>query len=199
PLSPAKKKREFSNSSNMVRKLKFHEKKLLKKVDFISWEVDNNLHELKVMKKYYIQKREDYTKYNKLSRHIRELSRKIKEIDVKDPFRTEATSQLLEKLHSMGLAPTKSSLELADKVTASSFCRRRLPVVMVRSHMAENLKAAVTFIEQGHVRVGPEAVTDPAYLVTRMMEDFVTWTDTSAIRKHVLDYNELRDDYDMMA
>lgn len=47
----------------MVRKLKFHEQKLLKKVDFISWKVDNNISEVKVMKKYYIQKREDYTKY----------------------------------------------------------------------------------------------------------------------------------------
>ena len=47
----------------MVRKLKFHEEKLLKKVDFINWEVDNNLHEIKIMKKYFIQKREDYTKY----------------------------------------------------------------------------------------------------------------------------------------
>lgn len=46
----------------MVRRLRFHEKKLLKKVDFISWEVDNNLHEVKILKKYYIQKREDYTK-----------------------------------------------------------------------------------------------------------------------------------------
>lgn len=45
----------------MVRKLKFHEKKLLKKVDFISWELDNNLHETKIMKKYMIQKREHYT------------------------------------------------------------------------------------------------------------------------------------------
>lgn len=47
----------------MVRKLKFHEQKLLKKVDFISWKVDNNLNEVKAMKKYYIQKREDYTKF----------------------------------------------------------------------------------------------------------------------------------------
>ena len=47
----------------MVRKLKFTEKKLLKKVDYLNWEsLDNNLHEVKVMKKYYIQKREDYTK-----------------------------------------------------------------------------------------------------------------------------------------
>ncbi|KAL3870319.1 hypothetical protein ACJMK2_038394 [Sinanodonta woodiana] len=182
----------------MVRKLKYHEKKLLKKVDFISWEVDNNLHELKVMKKYYIQRREDYTKYNKLSRHIRELARKIKELDVKDPFRTEATSQLLEKLNSMGLIPTKRSLALADTVTASSFCRRRLPVVMVKNNMAETLKTATTFIEQGHIRVGPEVITDPAFLVTRQMTDFITWTDTSAIRKQVLDYNEMRDDFDIM-
>ena len=53
---------EQSEIEKMVRKLKFHEKKLLKKVDFISWEVDNNLHEVKIMKKYYVQKREDYTK-----------------------------------------------------------------------------------------------------------------------------------------
>jgi U3 small nucleolar ribonucleoprotein protein IMP3 len=46
----------------MVRKLKKKKKKLLKKVDFICWEVDNNVHEVKVMRKYFIQKREDYTK-----------------------------------------------------------------------------------------------------------------------------------------
>lgn len=45
----------------MVRKLKYHEQKLLKKVDFITWKADNNLREIKVLKKYHIQKREDYT------------------------------------------------------------------------------------------------------------------------------------------
>ena len=37
-------------------------------------------------------------RYNKLSRHVRELARKIKELDQKDPFRLEATNQLLNKL-----------------------------------------------------------------------------------------------------
>ena len=64
----------------MVRKLKYHEQKLLKKVDFINWEVDNNLHEVKVMKKFFIQKREDYTMYNKLSREIRDIVRRIKDL-----------------------------------------------------------------------------------------------------------------------
>ncbi|KAK5650850.1 hypothetical protein RI129_001879 [Pyrocoelia pectoralis] len=180
----------------MVRKLKFHEQKLLKKVDFISWKADNNLKEVKVLKKYYIQKREDYAKYNKLARSIRELGRKIKEVDANHPFRTFSSAQLLEKLYVLGLIPTKWNLGLIEKVTPSSFCRRRLPVVMVRSKMAENIKSAVKLIEQGHVRIGPELVTDPALLVTRTLEDFVTWVDSSKIRKHVSEYNGLRDDFE---
>lgn len=57
--------------------------------------------------------------------------------------------------------------------------------------MSENIKAAVKLIEQGHVRIGPELVKDPAMLVTRTLEDFVTWVDSSKIRKHVLEYNGL--------
>ncbi|KAK9874104.1 hypothetical protein WA026_002458 [Henosepilachna vigintioctopunctata] len=181
----------------MVRKLKYHEQKLLKKVDFISWELDNNLHEVKILKKYGIQKREDYTRYNKLARSIRELARQIKEIDPKDPFRTESSAQLIEKLYLMGLIPTRWDLSLADKVTASCFCRRRLPVVMVRNKMSENIKGAIKLIEQGHVRIGPELVKDPALLVTRTLEDFVTWVDSSKIKQHVQSYNGMRDDFEL--
>lgn len=180
----------------MVRKLKFHERKLLKKVDFLNWQTDNNHQAVRIMKKYFVQKREDYTKYNKLAREVRELARKIKELDPKDNFRTESSAQLLIKLYSLGLVTSKSDLSYCDLVTASSFCRRRLPVLMVSNKMAQNLKSATTFIEQGHVRVGPELVKDPAFLVSRGLEDFVTWVDQSAIRKHVLQYNEEYDDFD---
>ncbi|RXN27692.1 U3 small nucleolar ribonucleo IMP3 [Labeo rohita] len=107
----------------MVRKLKYHEQKLLKKVDFINWEVDNNLHEVKVLRKYHIEKREDYTKYNKLSRNIRELAQKIRDLDEKDGFRAQSTALFLEKLYSVGLIPTKQNLSLANEVCASAFCR----------------------------------------------------------------------------
>ena len=50
---------------------------------------------------------------------------------------------------------------------------------------------------QGHVRVGPDVVKDPAFLVSRNLEDFVTWVDTSKIKKHLMEYKELRDDFDM--
>lgn len=46
----------------MVRKLKYHEQKLLKKVDFVSWKVEKNVREVQVLKRYRITKREDYSK-----------------------------------------------------------------------------------------------------------------------------------------
>ena len=86
----------------------------------------------------------------------------------------------------------------AEEITASALCRRRIPVVMVRLKMAETMRAAVTFVEQGQVRVGPHAVTDPAFLVTKSMEDYVTWVDTSKVRRAVQKYNDKLDDFDLL-
>ncbi|XP_002157904.1 U3 small nucleolar ribonucleoprotein protein IMP3 [Hydra vulgaris] len=182
----------------MVRKLKFHEQKLLKKVDFIDWKKDSTLRENKILRKYHIQKSEDYTKYNKLCGSVHQLATKIKELSPKDPYRIECTKKLLLKLYNLGLVNDCKDFSLIEKVTSSSFCRRRLPVVMHRIKMAEHIKDAVKYIEQGHVRVGPEVVQDPAYLVPRNMEDYITWVDSSKIRKHVMEYNDIRDDFDLM-
>jgi U3 small nucleolar ribonucleoprotein protein IMP3 len=57
--------------------------------------------------------------------------------------------------------------DIEHKLTVSAFARRRLPVVMTRLRMSDHVQAAVDLIEQGHVRVGTDVVTDPAYLVTR--------------------------------
>ena len=96
----------------MVRKLKYHEQKLLRKVDFINWEVDNNLHEVKVMKKFFIQKREQYTLYNKMSREIRDIVRMIKDLDPKSQHRTDMSAAFLEKMYSIGLIPVSYYFDL---------------------------------------------------------------------------------------
>lgn len=49
------------------------------------------------------------------------------------------------------------------------------------------------------MRVGPVNVTDPAYLVTRRMEDFVTWAPGSKIKSKIAKYNDKLDDYDLLA
>lgn len=60
--------------------------------------------------------------------------------------------------------------------------------------MSEIIKNATDLIEQGHVRVGTEVVKDPAFLVSRTLEDFVTWVDSSKIRRHVMEYNNMVND-----
>ncbi|PNY01599.1 U3 small nucleolar ribonucleoprotein IMP3 [Trifolium pratense] len=98
----------------------------------------------------------------------------------------------------MGVIPTRQSITQCERLTVSSFCRRRLSTVLVKMKFAEHLKEAVTYIEQGHVRVGPDTITDPAFLVTRNMEDFITWVDSSKIKRKVLQYNDKLDDYDLL-
>ena len=116
-----------------MRQLKFHEKKLLKKVDFLQWKNENNQRELQVrtavprkvslwaessdcardqkmvlmssyvryglqvIRRYHIQDREDYKKYNKICGLVTKLVNVIKRLDAADPMRIEFTDQLLDK------------------------------------------------------------------------------------------------------
>lgn len=96
------------------------------------------------------------------------------------------------------MLPTKKSLAQTEGLATAAFARRRLAVVLVRLRMSETVREAATLVEQGHVRVGPQTVTDPAFHVTRTMEDFVTWVDTSKIKRKVAKYNDALDDYDLL-
>ena len=73
----------------------------------------------------------------------------------------------------MGVIGSRQGLEEAEKVNVASFCRRRLPVVLAELKMAETVKEAVMYIEQGHIKVGIDTVTDPAFHVNRDLEDHV--------------------------
>lgn len=138
-------------------------------------------------------------RYNKLVGSIRHLSLRLAALPATDPFRTRHESQLLAKLYEMGLLDTGAKMsDIMEKLNVSAFCRRRLPVVMVRLKMSESVSQAVKYVEQGNVRVGPDTISDPAFMVTRNMEDFVTWLDTSHIKRTIARYNDELDDFDLL-
>jgi U3 small nucleolar ribonucleoprotein protein IMP3 len=181
-----------------MRELKYHEKKLLKKVNFVQWKSDSTLHEAQVLRRYHVTNRDDYRHYSKLVGYVTKLANMLKKLPPTDDYRIETTKALLRKLYLSGLIDSEKSLLKAQGLTVSAFCRRRLPVVMVRLRMSENLKEASNFIETGQIRVGPNVVTDPAFLVTRSMEDFITWVDSSKIRRAIDKYNDKLDDFDLL-
>ncbi len=182
----------------MVRKLKHHEQKLLKKVDFFDWKQDQGHRDVEVMRRYHVQNREDYHKYNRICGEVRKLARQLSLLPPADPVRIKHEQLLLEKLYAMGVINTKTKVSaLENSVTVAALCRRRVGVVMQRLKMAETISDAVKFIEQGHVRVGPDIITDPAFLVTRDMEDYLTWANGSKIRRNIASYKNQVDDFEL--
>lgn len=129
------------------------------------------------MRRYAIQGRDDYRKYNQLCGSLRQLAHKIANLDPSDPFRRKHEDLILEKMFDLGILGTGGGgrgklSDIEHKLTVSAFARRRLPVIMTRLRMADTVQAAVHMVEQGHVRVGTDVVTDPAYLVSRLVTFF---------------------------
>ena len=123
---------------------------------------------------------------------------KLKVLKSSDDYRIAKTEQLVSKLYEMGVINDRNGLASVEKgAKVSTFCRRRLPVVMQRLKMAETVQDAVKYIEQGHVKVGVDTLTDPAFHVTRTMEDHITWVRTSSIGKVVANYRQQRDDFSL--
>jgi U3 small nucleolar ribonucleoprotein protein IMP3 len=60
-----------------MRDLKFHEKKLLRKVNQYDWKRENNVREISVLRKYHVSDRDDYGRYNKICGMITGMVAKI--------------------------------------------------------------------------------------------------------------------------
>ncbi|KAJ2356022.1 U3 small nucleolar ribonucleoprotein imp3, partial [Coemansia sp. RSA 2618] len=110
----------------MVRQLKYHEKKLLRKVDFIEWKGEHNVREIEVMRRYHLSTREEYHKYSALVRQAQKLAHAVSRLDPRDPKRLASETALLEKLYTMGLISSQKNMSQVDRLTVSAFCRRRL-------------------------------------------------------------------------
>lgn len=173
-----------------MRKLKYHEKKILRKVDFVNWK--NNVKEVAIMRRYNIS-RNEYQSYFKLCLEIKQMAQQI--IDLKDDqTKVILTDILIEKLYNMGLIKTKR-LKKCLTVDVKAFCRRRLPIYIVQSGMFNGpVSVAVKYIQHGHVRIGPQVVRDPATFVTIDQEDYITWD--NKFKKKIDEYRGERDDYD---
>lgn len=137
-----------------MRKLRHHEQRLLRHVDFSTYASEagskqgHSHREAAVLRRFHITNRNDYTRYNRVVGLVTKLSSMLRDLDRDSPARVEMTNALLDKLYAMGILTTRKSLVQCAKLSTASFVRRRLAVVMVRLKMAENLREATEFIEQ---------------------------------------------------
>jgi hypothetical protein len=76
-----------------------------------------NIREVKVLRRYHIQNREDYVKYNRLVGGIHQIVHKLKKLSPNDPYRIQSADQLMQKL-------SVTSTGLSDPFGASSAVAR---------------------------------------------------------------------------
>ena len=121
----------------------------------------------------------------------------LKNLKGDDKFRIKLTEQLCDRLYSLGVINQRNSLELCSRVSVSGFCRRRLPVILAAAKWCENIKEGTQLVEQGHFQVGNDSIVDPNILMTRVMEDHISWNDASRIKRKIQKFKGLLDDYDL--
>lgn len=177
-----------------MRKLKFHEQKLLKKVNFLEWKRTNTTREQLVTSKYLLKSRDEYKKYNLVVGMVKRLSETLSRLPDSDPTKIAVTKRLVTLLYDAGLIHSKKLLD-CTKVNVSSFCERRLPMVLVKKKFVQKFAHADEFVQHGHVRLGTRVVSDTSMLVSRAMEEYVSWSDASKIKQKIEEFNEEKDDY----
>jgi hypothetical protein len=70
---------------------------------------------------------------------LRDMATKIQAMKDSNPNKKVFIRRLLGKLYDIGLIPTADTLERVNQVTASCFCRRRLPSMMMSIGMMSNV------------------------------------------------------------
>jgi U3 small nucleolar ribonucleoprotein protein IMP3 len=179
----------------MGRKLKYHEHKLLKKTNLFHWRKENNIRIGEIMARYGLGRSEEYHMYNRLAGKIQHLVNHLRQMNPDDRIRIELTRQLVDRLRGLGIIET-ATLADCERITVASICKRRLPVVLKRLKFCETVADADRYVRQGHVRIGPDVITDPAAIITTEMEDFIGWAHGSKIQQHVQRYKDAVDDFD---
>ncbi|KAL6122593.1 hypothetical protein NUSPORA_00361 [Nucleospora cyclopteri] len=177
-----------------MRELKYHEKKLLKKVNLEKWKKTNTEREQLVSSKYLLHNRDEYVKYNRLVGMIRKMAESLVRLVENDCTRQYLTKKLINKLYSLGIISEKR-LSDCTKITVSDVCKRRLPIILKHLGMVENFKDADKFVQQGHVKIGTKICNNPAILISKNKEEFVKWDDGSKIKKKIDAQNNVFDDF----
>jgi len=177
-----------------MRELKYHEKKLLKKVNFLTWESTNTTREQIVTGKYLLKSREEYKEYNVIVGMIRKLAETLARLAANNPAKVHVEKKLLGLLFEIGIIGEKK-MSICTKITVSDICKRRLPMVMAHRKMAPSYTDADRLVQQGHVRLGPRLMNSTNTLISKSMEEFVAWVDNSKIKKQIDEFNCEYDDY----
>jgi len=134
--------------------------------------------EKELMKKYGLRRKREIWRAEAILRNFR---RRARELAAKKD--KEAEKILLDKLYRLGLLEKNATLDDVLSLTVEDILERRLQTMVFKKNLANTPRHARQLIVHGHIAVDGRRTIYPSFLVTRELEDKISFYKDSPLAK----------------
>jgi len=150
------------------------------------WRSDQFNLELKLMGEYGLRNKRELWRIHTMLSGYRKAARALLAAPVEERVKPER--ELLDRLYRMGLVEQDALIEDVFDLNVEDVLARRLQTLVFRLGLARTPQQARQLIAHGHIAIGEQRFSSPAYLVKRGEEASINYASGSPITdgKHPL-------------
>ncbi|MFH8080334.1 MAG: 30S ribosomal protein S4 [Candidatus Aenigmatarchaeota archaeon] len=134
------------------------------------WDKARIEEEKKLMKKYGLRRKKEIWRAEALLRSFRQRARNLSA-----KRNEEEEKKLLDKLYRLGLLEKGAKLNDVLSLTVEDILERRLQTIVAKKGLANTPKQARQYIVHGHIGINGRRIKFPGMLVTRDVEDKISY------------------------
>jgi len=141
------------------------------------WDKERMDKEDQVIETFGLRRKREIWKAESILRSFRRRAR-----DLAAKRDKEQEKILLAKLHKIGLLGKNANLDDVLSLTLENLLERRLQTIVFKKNIANTPKQARQLITHGHIAVEGRRVIYPSFIVTRDLEDKISFYKGSSIK-----------------
>jgi small subunit ribosomal protein S4 len=143
------------------------------------WRIDILEAELKLLGQYGLRNKQELWRHRTMLSKFRGIARSL--LGMSAEQRRKLETQLLAKLHRLGILPEKAALDDALDLAIEDILERRLQTIVFRKGLAKSVHQARQLITHRHIVIEKQKVYSPSYLVLRDEEALIAYAPTSPL------------------
>ena len=141
------------------------------------WQGERILAEKDLMKEYGLNRKYEIWKMNSVLKNFTRQAKNL--ITIRNKQVEKERSQLLTKLHSLGLISKDAKIEDVLSLSLKDIMERRLQTLVFRKNIATTARQARQFIVHEHISLGDKTVSSPSYIVPIKEEGIIKFASNS--------------------
>ncbi len=143
------------------------------------WRIDILQAELKLLGQYGLRNKRELWRHRTMLSKFRGIARSL--LGMPAEQRKKLETQLLNKLHRLGILPEKAALDDVLDLAIEDLLERRLQTMVFQKGLAKSIHQARQLITHRHILIGERKVYSPSYLVPREEETLINYAPTSPL------------------